>query len=62
MSTKKTIKIGDKEVSLTNDGFPNKRQLNKIQRQVVDEIREKKKNLEIEKQKAEIYKALGVKE
>ena len=55
-----TIRIGGKDIDLTKDGFPNKRQLTKPQRIIVDEIREDRKNQEIEQQRAEIYKALGV--
>ena len=55
-----TIRIGEKEISLTKDGFPNKRQLKLHQRKVIDEIREARKNEEIEQQIQEIYRILGV--
>jgi hypothetical protein len=51
---------GGKEIDLTKDGFPNKRQLNKVQRRVIDEIKEARNNEEIEQQKREIYRVLGV--
>ena len=55
MSTKKTIKIGGKDISLTKDGFPNKRELTKFQREIVDKIRKEKKEQEIEKQDGKNY-------
>ena len=60
MNKSKTIKIGDKEVSLTKDGFPNLRQLTKVQRAIINEVKEKEKQKEIEEQKKAIYKALGI--
>jgi hypothetical protein len=61
MSKQKSIVLGGKEISFTKEGFPNKRQLNKAQRQIVDELREKHQQDELEKQKAKILEALGLK-
>lgn len=61
MSEQKHIVLGGKEISLTKEGFPNKRQLNKAQREIVDELREKNKQKKLEEQKEEILKALGLK-
>lgn len=60
MTDKKHIMLGGKKISLTKEGFPNKRQLNKAQREIVDELRERNKQKKLEEQKQEIYKALGL--
>jgi len=58
MSIKETITIGDKEISLTKDGYPNKRQLSKPLRKMIDEMREKDENHDLAKLKKEIIEAI----
>jgi hypothetical protein len=54
-----TIKIGDREVSLTKKGLPNLRQLSNEDRIVVKEILANNAALRLEERRNEIVKALS---
>jgi hypothetical protein len=54
-----TIKIGEREVSLTKKGLPNLRQLSKEERKIVSEILEKKDQQRLEQKRNDIIKALS---
>jgi hypothetical protein len=54
-----TIKIGDREVSLTKKGLPNLRQLSNEDRIVVKEILANNAALRLEERRNEIVKALN---
>lgn len=56
---KETIMVGAKIIDLTKDGFPNKRQLPKELRPLIDDIRKENKDKTLEEQKAAILKAFA---
>lgn len=52
------MKIGDRLVRITKKGLPNKRELTKDERTIIDEIQKSLKAEKLEKIREQIHKAL----
>jgi hypothetical protein len=53
------MKVGNRLVSVTKKGFPNKRELTKDERAIVDEITKDQKEEELDKIRRQIREALS---